>query len=127
MADNTQNISSNQVAVETTITVADDDKTLVPLSKEDKDETERADQFDHPAEYWLACIGFAVGYGNMWRFPFMCYKMGGAAFLIPYGVALFMIAMPMYMVETLYGQLIATKLHNRYSIISKPFWAITMT
>jgi len=57
----------------------------------------------------------------------MCYKMGGAAFLIPYGVALFMIAMPMYMVETLYGQLIATKLHNRYSIISKPFWAITMT
>jgi len=63
----------------------------------------------------------------MWRFPFMCYKMGGAAFLIPYCVALFLIAMPMYMVETLYGQLIACKLHNRYSIISGPFWGISIT
>ena len=57
----------------------------------------------------------------------MCYKMGGAAFLIPYCVALFLIAMPMYMVETLYGQLIACKLHHRYGIVSKPFWAITLT
>ena len=57
----------------------------------------------------------------------MCYKMGGAAFLIPYSVALFMIAMPMYMVETLYGQLIACGLHQRYSIISRPFWGITLT
>lgn len=113
--------------METTITELDDKKVLVPVNKDDKNETERADSFDHPAEYWLACIGFAVGYGNLWRFPFMCYKMGGAAFLIPYCVALFMIAMPMYMVETLYGQLVACKLHNRYSIISKPFWAISIT
>lgn len=74
--------------------------------KEDDRET-----FDHPAEYWLACIGFAVGFGNIWRFPFMCYKMGGAAFLIPYCCSLFLIAMPMYMIETLFGQLIRSNLH----------------
>ena len=100
----------------------------VPAEGEvDEDGMREAEKFDHPAEYWLACIGYAVGFGNIWRFPYMAYTMGGAAFLIPYLVSLFFIAMPMYMVETLYGQLIATKLHNRYSIISKPFWAITMT
>jgi SNF family Na+-dependent transporter len=40
----------------------------------------------------------------------MAYTMGGAAFLIPYLVSLFAIAMPMYMIETLFGQLIRTKL-----------------
>ena len=61
------------------------------------------EKFDHPAEYWLSCIGYAVGFGNVWRFPYMVYSMGGAAFLIPYAISLFFIAMPMYMVETLYG------------------------
>jgi len=83
--------------------------------------------FDHPAEYWLACIGFAVGFGNIWRLPFMCYKMGGAAFLIPYCVSLFLIAMPMYLIETVFGQLIAMKIPNRYACIAPAFWGISLT
>ena len=62
-----------------------------------------AEKFDHPAEYWLACIGYAVGFGNVWRFPYMAYSMGGFTFLIPYLISLFFIAMPMYMIETLFG------------------------
>ncbi len=32
----------------------------------------------------LACIGSAVGMGNIWRFPYMVSDWGGMTFLIPY-------------------------------------------
>lgn len=32
------------------------------------------------AEYILATIGFAVGFGNLWRFPYLCQKNGGGKY-----------------------------------------------
>jgi len=105
-------------------TVAQDNTAVV---EGEEDEMREAEKFDHPAEYWLACIGYAVGFGNIWRFPYMAYTMGGVTFLIPYFISLFFIAMPMYMIETLFGQLIRTKLNERYGVISKVFWGIAIT
>ena len=35
------------------------------------------ERWSRKIEFLFACIGFCVGYGNIWRFPYMCFKNGG--------------------------------------------------
>ena len=42
------------------------------------------DTFSGKWGFRLACIGSAVGMGNIWLFPYRLGQLGGAAFLIPY-------------------------------------------
>ncbi len=47
----------------------------------------------------LAAIGSAVGLGNLWGFPYKLYENGGAAFLIPYIFAIFVVGVPVLILE----------------------------
>ncbi|KAK3599565.1 hypothetical protein CHS0354_035804 [Potamilus streckersoni] len=55
-------------------------------------------------EFILSCIGLSVGLGNVWRFPYLAYENGGAAFLIAYIILQFLIGKPMYFLELVLGQ-----------------------
>lgn len=71
---------------------------------EDEEEDYDRGHWGSKAEFILSCIGFSVGIGNVWRFPYLAYKNGGGAFLVPYFILLILVGKPLYYLETSIGQ-----------------------
>ncbi|XP_051266822.1 sodium- and chloride-dependent GABA transporter 3-like isoform X2 [Dicentrarchus labrax] len=61
-------------------------------------------QWASKREYVLVMSGNVVGLGNVWRFPYLCYKNGGGAFLVPYGLLAVVCGIPLFLLEASVGQ-----------------------
>lgn len=88
------------------------------------------EQWGSRTAFVLAAIGSAAGLGNAWRFPYITYKYGGGAFLIPYFVALLTAGLPLLILEFSLGQKHQLSAPGALASIKKKFqpigWWVTL-
>lgn len=63
------------------------------------------EQWSSRRGFLLSAIGFSVGLGNIWRFPYVAGENGGSAFVIIYLACAFAIGMPLLVSELAIGRL----------------------
>ncbi|XP_020788260.2 sodium-dependent neutral amino acid transporter B(0)AT1-like [Boleophthalmus pectinirostris] len=74
------------------------------VEKLEQEELQDRPKWDNKAQYILTCVGFCIGLGNVWRFPYLCQSHGGGAFLIPYLILLLLEGTPLLLLEFAIGQ-----------------------
>ncbi|KAK6327982.1 hypothetical protein J4Q44_G00036280 [Coregonus suidteri] len=74
------------------------------LERMEKEESGDRPKWDNKTQYMLTCVGFCVGLGNVWRFPYLCQSHGGGAFMIPFLILLVLEGIPLLHLEFAIGQ-----------------------
>jgi NSS family neurotransmitter:Na+ symporter len=69
--------------------------------------------------FLLAAIGFSVGLGNIWRFPYIVGENGGSAFVIIYLLCAFAIGLPLLVTELAIGRLGRSDPAGSYRAVAK--------
>ena len=65
---------------------------------------QQSQQFSSTFGFLMAATGFAVGLGNIWRFPYVTGENGGGAFVIVYLGCALLIGIPILIAEILIGR-----------------------
>ena len=104
-------------------TMPEEDKKgeTLEIVEHEGDENPERGNWTGKLDFLLSCLGYAVGLGNVWRFPYLCFKHGGGAFLIPYTIMLLFIGIPCFLMELTLGQYSAMGPVTVYSNLSPLF------
>ena len=84
--------------------------------QDDEEGGAKVESWDSKITYILATVGYAVGLGNVWRFPYLAQKNGGGAFLIPYFIMLLIEGLPIFLLELAIG----LSFQISFPLLSKP-------
>ena len=83
----------------------------MPITSAPTSATVSAHDTPQGPEHWrsrftflMASVGFAVGLGNIWKFPYITGENGGGAFVLIYLLCAFSIGVPILMAEILIGR-----------------------
>lgn len=83
--------------------VLENEPALLAIESDSSSPRERA-VWSRKIEYLLSLFGYSVGLSNIWRFPYLCMRNGGGAFLIPFFIVLIFCGVPLYFLEVSLGQ-----------------------
>ncbi|KAM7386666.1 hypothetical protein PAMA_009332 [Pampus argenteus] len=85
---------------------AESESQLATVNGPDEADTNDEDRpaWDSKIQYVLAQVGFSVGLGNVWRFPYLCHQNGGGAFMLLYVFLLLVVGVPLFFMELAAGQ-----------------------
>ena len=64
----------------------------------------KRESFGSRLGFILVSAGCAIGIGNVWKFPYLCGKYGGAAFILIYLVFLLILGIPVMVCEFSIGR-----------------------
>ena len=67
-------------------------------------EEKKRGEFRSRMGFIIACVGSAVGMGNIWMFPYRVGKFGGFAFLIPYFIFVILLGFSGVIGEMAFGE-----------------------
>lgn len=73
--------------------------------------------------YLMVAIGASIGLGNVWKFPYLAYRGGGAVFLVVYIIVVLTLAKPMVEMETSIGRHGKSDTVTVFEVIN-PKWGI---
>ncbi|MEI0593991.1 sodium-dependent transporter [Brachyspira pilosicoli] len=69
--------------------------------------------------FLLVSAGCAIGLGNIWRFPYITGKYGGAAFVIIYIISLLVVGIPILIMEFSIGRAGQRDIAGSYKVLEK--------
>lgn len=87
------------------------------VSKNEEDGREEI----HSTAYIFALVGYAIGIGNVWRFPYVISQNGGAAAVVAYLICAVLVAWPLFIYEMIVGQY-TRKSFIRTWVAIRPRW-----
>ena len=78
------------------------------------------EKFNSRLGFILVSAGCAIGLGNVWKFPYICAKYGGAAFILIYLLFLLIIGLPILIAEFSVGRGSRQSVITAYSKLQSP-------